>query len=49
MIKNNRLEIVKSLAKSITKKGNKFIINTGKISLECDYVRFDYDIKLSTN
>ena len=40
---------MKSSAKSITKKGNKFIINTGKISLECDYVvnclGFDYDIK----
>ena len=49
MIKNNRLEIVKSSAKSISKKGDKFIINTHKQILECDYVvnclGFDYDIK----
>ena len=49
MIKNNRLEIIKSSVKSITKKGDKFIINTGKESLECDYVvnclGFDYNIK----
>ena len=37
MIKNNRLEIVKSSAKSITKKGDKFIIKTHKQILECDY------------
>ena len=49
MIKNNRLEIIKSSVKSIIKKGDKFIINADKKILECDYVvnclGFDYNIK----
>jgi len=49
MIKNNRLEIVKSSVKSITKKGDKFMINAGKKSFECHYVvnclGFDYNIR----
>ena len=49
MIKNNRLEIIKSSVKSIEKSDGKFIIRTSKKTLDCDYVvnclGFDYNIK----
>ncbi len=49
MIKDNRLEIVKSSVKSIEKSDGKFIIKTSEKTLDCDYVvnclGFDFNIK----
>jgi uncharacterized NAD(P)/FAD-binding protein YdhS len=49
MIKDNRLEIIKSSVKSIEKSDGKFIIKTNKKTLECSYVvnclGFDFNIK----
>ena len=49
MIKDNRLEIIKSSVKSIEKSDGKFIIRTNKKTLECSYVvnclGFDFNIK----
>lgn len=49
MIKDNRLEIVKSSVKSIEKSDGKFIVKLNKGSLECDYLvnclGFDFNIK----
>jgi uncharacterized NAD(P)/FAD-binding protein YdhS len=49
MIKNHNLKIIKSSVKSISKNGDKFVIETFNKAIECDYLvnclGFDYDIK----
>ena len=49
MIKNNRLEIVKSSVRNISKKDGKFIIQVNGEKIECDYLvnclGFDFNIE----
>jgi len=49
MIENNKLEIIKNSVKSIAKRNNKFIVELGDSSIECDYVvnclGFDFNYK----
>jgi uncharacterized NAD(P)/FAD-binding protein YdhS len=49
MVKNGNLKIIKSSIKLISKRGDKFLVETLNKTIECDYLinclGFDYDIK----